>query len=259
MKISEVIKLTDEICPPELAEEWDNCGWQVNCGDREVREVMTALEITSAVIEEASSKGANLIITHHPMIFQGIKAIDINTVTGKYIFKLLEKGISVYSCHTDFDKTQGGNNDYLGEALGLSEIRVLEDGFTRTGELREEMKASDFARMVCERLNISPRAVRVCGDLDRIVRKAGWCTGAGAEFAKEAAASGCDAFITGDVKYHEARDAAEEGKIVVIDAGHFGTEVSFGENMAKLLSDKAGGKVKVTASKAIADPYGHLL
>ena len=133
MKISEVIELTDEICPPELAEEWDNCGWQVNCGDGEVSEVMTALEITSAVIEEAAAKGANLIITHHPMIFQGIKAIDINTVTGKYVFKLLEKGISVYSCHTDFDKTQGGNNDYLGEALGLSEIRVLEDGFTRTG------------------------------------------------------------------------------------------------------------------------------
>ena len=142
MKISEVIRITDEICPPELAEEWDKCGWQIKCGDGDVTGVLTALEITGAVIDEAVSRGANLIITHHPMIFQGIKSVDVNTVLGNYIIRLINNGISVYSCHTDFDKAEGGNNDYIGEALELTG-QVYDQWQERHFYLHATMRHSD--------------------------------------------------------------------------------------------------------------------
>lgn len=258
MKISEVIKITDEICPPDLAEEWDNCGWQIKCGDGDVTGVLTAIEVTGAVIDEAVKRGANLIITHHPMIFQGIKSVDVNTVLGNYIIRLINNGISVYSCHTDFDKVEGGNNDYIGEALELIDVRCLDDGFTRVGNIKGDMTASEFAAFVCRKLNLSERSVRICGDPGKRVKKAGWCSGAGADFAETAAAAGCDVFVTGDVKYHEAREVAEAGRIVVIDAGHFGTEVSFGENMAVKLSERLGAGAKVFSSAAAEEPFAYL-
>lgn len=258
MKISEVIRITDEICPPELAEEWDNCGWQIKCGDGDVTGVLTAIEVTGAVIDEAVKRGANLIITHHPMIFQGIKSVDVKTVLGNYIIRLINNGISVYSCHTDFDKVEGGNNDYIGEVLELTDVRCLDDGFTRVGNIKGDMTASEFAAFVCRKLNLSERSVRICGDPGKRVKKAGWCSGAGADFAEAAAAAGCDVFVTGDVKYHEAREAAEAGRIVVIDAGHFGTEVSFGENMAVRLSERLGAGAKVFSSVAAEEPFAYL-
>ena len=258
MKISEVIRITDEICPPELAEEWDNCGWQIKCWDGDVMGVLTALEITGAVIDEAVSGGVNLIITHHPMIFQGIKSVDVNTVLGNYIIRLINNGISVYSCHTDFDKAEGGNNDHIGEALELTDVRCLDDGFTRIGKITGDMTASEFAVFVCRKLNLDERSVRICGDPHKHVKKAGWCSGAGADFAEAAAKAGCDVFVTGDVRYHEAREAAEAGRIVIIDAGHFGTEVSFGENMAGKLSERLGAGVKVFSSAAEKEPFAYL-
>lgn len=258
MKISEVIKITDEICPPDLAEEWDNCGWQIKCGDGDVTGVLTAIEVTGAVIDEAVKRGANLIITHHPMIFQGIKSVDVKTVLGNYIIRLINNGISVYSCHTDFDKVEGGNNDYIGEVLELTDVRCLDDGFTRVGNIKGDMTASEFAAFVCRKLNLSERSVRICGDPGKCVKKAGWCSGTGADFADAAAAAGCDVFVTGDVKYHEAREAAEAGRIVVIDAGHFGTEASFGENMAVKLSERLGAGAKIFSSVAAEEPFAYL-
>ena len=164
----------------------------------------------------------------------------------------------MYSCHTNFDKAEGGNNDYIGQALELTDVRCLDDGFTRVGNIKGDMTASEFAAFVCRKLNLGERSVRICGDPDKHVKKAGWCSGAGADFAEAAAKAGCDVFVTGDVRYHEAREAAEAGRIVVIDAGHFGTEVSFGENMAGKLSERLGAGVKVFSSAAEKEPFAYL-
>ena len=255
MKISEVITIVDRLCPPDLAEEWDNCGWQVNCGDDTVCGIMTTLEITEDTIKEAEENGANLIITHHPMLFNGIKSVDVNMVSGKYIHRLIGCGISVYSCHTNFDKVSGGNNDYLAKVIDLTDVEILEDGYTRTGCLKETMTVSEFADFVKRKLGLKDCSVRVCGSPEKPVRKAGWCTGAGFDFAKNAADAGCDAFITGDVKYHEARDTAESGGMAVIDAGHYGTEVSFGKNMAEILTGRLPSGMRVFPSEKIADSF----
>lgn len=255
MKTEEIIRIVDEICPPELAEEWDNCGWQVNPGRDETRRILTTLEVTGAVIDEACKADADMIITHHPMIFQGIKSININTILGKYICRLVNEGISVYACHTDFDKVTKGNNDYLGEILNLDHITALDDGFTRTGILRKPLKAADFVDYVRRGLGLNGLAVRWCGDPEKVISKAGWCTGAGFEFLSAAEEAGCDAFITGDVKYHEAREVSEGKRMVVVDAGHFGTEAGFGKNMAHILREKIGDEVEIIPAASIGDSF----
>lgn len=258
MKTSEIIKAIDEVCPPELAEEWDNCGWQVNLGDDMAKGVLVTLEVTKAVIDEAVEKNCSLIVTHHPLIFGGLNSVDVNTVSGNHIIRLLREGISVYSCHTNFDKVGGGNNDYIGKLFGLENVSVLEDGFTRTGDLSSSVNAGELLELVCERLECSPESIRICGDPGKSIIKIGWCSGAGFDFAGSAKAAGCDAFITGDVKYHEAREISEEGGMVVIDAGHFGTEVSFRQNMSKILRERLGEGVRVIASESDEDPFLHL-
>ena len=123
MKKRDFAEIIEKLCPSETAESWDNCGFQINGTGSEISTVLVALEVTEAVIDEAERKGAQLILTHHPMLFHGIKRIDSEEIVGKYIFRLVQRDISVYSCHTSFDKLQGGNNDYLGLLFGFENVR----------------------------------------------------------------------------------------------------------------------------------------
>ena len=192
------------------------------------------------VAEEASRIGAQMVITHHPLIFGGISSICDSEPTGRAIMKLLADGISVYSCHTPFDKVKGGNNDAIAEMLGLEKVRNLrgdtvvsadkmaerkdEADIGRTGKLSEPMTCRQVLDIVSGQLRMSMRQLRFVGDMDREVETIGICTGAGADMMDMAAkAAGCQLFITGDVKYHEAREADQKG-ICIIDAGHYGTE-----------------------------------
>ena len=133
MNLEELIEIIEEIAPPDTQESWDNSGIQVAAGPMEIQKVLTSLEITEAVIDEADEKDADLILTHHPLIFGGIKKVDYREMTGSFLVRLLNLGISVYSCHTPFDKLKGGNNDFLAELIGLEEIRGFSDGPRKTG------------------------------------------------------------------------------------------------------------------------------
>ena len=229
----------EQICPSELAEEWDNCGIQINTEFQDVYRVLTALEVTSAVIDEAVEKKVDMIVTHHPLIFRGMKEIDYNNTQGSYVYRLIREGCSVYSCHTSFDKMEGGNNDYIGQVLGIRNIEPFEEdnGFCRKGITPIEITFRDFLRQTALALNVSERLFRAVGDMDKTICTVGWCTGAGTEFLEDACREGCDLFITGDLKYHDARTAAELG-LCVLDAGHYGTEQIFVDIMSELLSRK---------------------
>lgn len=120
MKLYDLINRLDSIVPEETQESWDNSGIQINCGNREIRRALVALEITFEVIEEAVREKADMIITHHPLIFTGLKSVDADEVRGRYIIDLINNGISVYSLHTNFDKAPGGNNDYITISLTLT-------------------------------------------------------------------------------------------------------------------------------------------
>lgn len=125
MKCSDLIKFMEELAPPHLAEDWDNVGLMVGSREDTVKGVMVCLDVTPEVIEAAEAAGANLIISHHPFIFKGLKRINGEDLKGKMIMDLIKKGINVYSAHTNLDVTDGGINQYLSGLLGLSNIKNL--------------------------------------------------------------------------------------------------------------------------------------
>ncbi len=256
MKKRDFAEIIEKLCPSETAESWDNCGFQINGTGSEISTVLVALEVTEAVIDEAERKGAQLILTHHPMLFHGIKRIDSEEIVGKYIFRLVQRDISVYSCHTSFDKLQGGNNDYLGLLFGFENVRpfVQDNGFCRKGDISGGITLGELSERVSDVLETDRRLLRCVGSPDRVLYTAGWCSGAGSEYISDAAREGCDVYITGDLKYHQAQEAKEMG-MCLIDAGHYGSEKNFVQNMAGLLRKNCGDRLSILESDSDLNPF----
>lgn len=257
MKKQELIRVIEEICPSSLQEDWDNCGLQVDAGPEEISSVLVALEASPEVIREAERKGAQMLVTHHPLLFRGLKTIGETDPEGGMAMQLIRGGITQYACHTSFDKMPGGNNDDLGRVLGLQNIRLLgePDGICRRGELPEPETFRKFIRSASAALQLDVKFLHACGDPDAEVCSAAWCTGSGAEYITDAADAGCSLFITGDLKYHDAQ-AARYRNICVLDAGHYGTEKIFTANMAGKLRDRISEKeCEILESEIDLNPF----
>lgn len=257
MNRERMIQSLEALCPLALQEEWDNCGFQIDTGRENCRSVLVALEITSEVIAEAVAVGADLIITHHPLLFSAVKKVHADDVVGSYIFKLIQNNISVYTCHTNFDKTDGGNNDYIGFLLDLEGVRPFDNdnGFCRKGETPFEVTFLEVMHKVAEAFEVEEKYFKTVGDLSKTIETIGWCSGAGAEFLQAAKSEGCDLYITGDLKYHEAQLARELG-LCVLDAGHYGSEKIFVENMAAMLREEVEiGDAEIFESAIDINPF----
>ena len=230
MKCVELMELLGKMAPIYLAESWDNPGLLVGRKDKEIKKIITALDVTDGVIDEAVDFGADIIVTHHPLIFRPLKNITDLSLTGSKVLRLIENGINHYAMHTNLDTAFGGTNDTLCGVLGLIDVEPLAisceqdgkpNGLGRIGYLPNKTTFGDFASFVKKALGL--KNVTVVGDKNKIVSKAGLCTGAGFEFIDEASANGCDVYITSDVKFHDGQKAADMG-MCLIDATHYGTE-----------------------------------
>jgi len=251
MKKEKLIKIIETIAPPHLAEDWDNSGVQLMSAGNEAKRILVCLDVCRDTVDEAIEKECDFIVSHHPMFFRGLKQIDETTAKGELVYRLIKHGISVYSAHTPFDSAQGGNNDFLAEIIGLSNVAAPEDvPIIRVGEYvsGDKVLLKDVITTV-DRAVMKGSGVDYTGDLNREIRRVGICTGAGADLMDEAARLGCDLFITGDVKYHEFQ-AAEGLGLAMIDAGHFETEIFFCDNMGLELASRTSGDLTVIPSKA---------
>lgn len=209
------------LAPKALAAEWDNVGLLAGSADREVRSVLVALDITEPVVEEAERMGADLIVSHHPVIFHPVKSITDRDPSGRLLIRLVRSGTGAVCMHTNLDAAQGGVNDALASALGLQDAApAAEGGIARIGTLPETMALPGFLARVKNALR--PNGIRYV-DGGRPIRKVAAGGGACGDFLWEAAALGCDAFVTADLKYNHFLDAGVLG-LTVIDAGHFPTE-----------------------------------
>mgnify|MGYP004479237105 FL=1 len=271
--VADVTELIEDAVPVSLQESWDNSGLLIGFPEKHVKKVITCLEITEAVADEAVAAGADMIVSHHPLIFSGIRKLSYDSSEDRAVMKLVSNGISVYSCHTPFDKVRGGNNDIIAERLGLSSVKNLrgddvvspskmaenrdEADIGRTGRFRKPLTYMQAIELAANQLNMSIRQLRACGDLNTEITSVGICTGAGADMAEMAVDAGCQLFITGDVKYHEAQVAAARG-ICLLDAGHYGTEKFFAQAMRELLEKKLAGKAEVVESAVNIDPFNIL-
>lgn len=231
MTLEDIISRLEELCPPQFAVSWDNSGLQVGRFDQEIHTVCLAVDATSQVISFASLQGADLLITHHPLLFSGIKQIHDRHFLGKRIIELIRNDISCYAMHTNFDVM--GMADAAADLLRLQDREVLEvtfedevskEGIGRIGRLPEHMKLDDFA--ACVRDVFRLEGVRVYGDPSDTIVTCAVLPGSGKEEIDLAAAAGADVMVTGDVNHHAGLDAVEKG-IAVIDAGHYGVEKIF--------------------------------
>lgn len=243
MKCQRVIDWLEKLAPKKLAEEWDNPGLLVGSPHQEVQKVMTCLDVSLPVVELAVEQGVDMIVAHHPMIFKGIRHVRTDLYDGKMLQLLLSHNIAVYAAHTNLDIAKGGVNDVLAEAVGLENVEEFlpvegheGESMGRMGYLPEAMTLDAFAAQVKQGLKAD--FVRVVRANDRPVKKVALCSGAAAEFVGKAAFKGADVYLTGDMKYHEAQRAVQQG-INVIDAGHFPTEFPVVQVLAAYLRQEA--------------------
>ena len=246
-KVWDFYHYMDEIAPFEKQESWDNSGFLVGDGEREVKKVLLALDTTKDVLEEAEKIGAKLIITHHPVIFGSLKEFHPQNMA----FVAAEKGIAIISSHTALDIADGGVNDCLAAALGLQNIQkgIDEMDLLRVGTLEKVLPLEDFIHYVSEKLGVG--GIKYT-PTDRMIRKVAVCGGSGAEFYPDAMKAGADAFVTANVKHNFWIDIRRDG-FCVLDAGHFCTE----NTVIGPLSEKLAARftdAEILVSKVSADP-----
>ena len=218
MTVQNIYDLLNAVAPFETQEPYDNSGLLVGSPGQEVTGVLFALDVTEAVMDEALARGANLIVTHHPLMFDPIRRVTDETYEGRLIRRLIREDLSLIACHTCLDRAEGGINDALAECCAL--LDVTGEGFVRVGTLPQPMPAGELKEYLAAALNTD---VRLMGDPEITVSRLGMCSGAGSSEWEEAAALGAEAFLSGEVKHHQALAMADAG-IPCFECGHFATE-----------------------------------
>lgn len=249
MRCQEVIAVLEELSPLSYAEEWDHVGLLVGRTDREVGRVMLALDASDAVIAQAVTEEANLLVTHHPLLFRPLQRVTTDEVNGRRVFRLIRHDICCYAMHTNFDVM--GMADAVADELELgrrqvlavtSEDEIAREGFGRFGRLPRPMTLPECAAFVRRRFSLPPVPVfaRTWTPPGREKDRLEWaavCPGSGKGFVEEAIRLGADVYITGDIDHHTGMDAAARG-LSVIDAGHYGLEHLFVAYMREYLERK---------------------
>lgn len=235
MKCSEICALLEQEYGKEYACDWDNVGLLAGRRDKEVKKILLALDATDQVVRMAAEQKADMLITHHPMIFTPLKRVTDENMNGRRLISLIRNDISYYAMHTNYDTR--GMADLAARMIGLQECTVLEEvrdgeGIGRVGVLPGIMTLKECARLVKDAYGIP--SVKLFGDPETKVRSAAICPGAGKSTMKEALKFGCDVYITGDIDHHTGIDAVDQG-MCIIDAGHYGIEHIFMEDVKAYL------------------------
>lgn len=253
----EIIDILQKQSPESYACTWDNVGLLVGNAEKEVKTIYVALDATDEAIAEAAGIGADMLLTHHPMIFRGIKKVNTKGFTGRRIITLIQNDISYYAMHTNFDIK--GMAKLAADKMKLRDCSVLEvttddgqevEGIGRTGMLCREMTVAQCADLVKDAFHIE--MLKIYGQLDRKVIRAAICPGSGKSVIENAIATGAQVLITGDIDHHEGIDAVAQG-LSIIDAGHYGVEKMFIPYIGKYLEENTTG-IKVV-QQPVKQPF----
>lgn len=244
--VNDVLNYMETLAPQSQKMDWDNVG--LLCGDRnqEVRKILVALDAFDHIAAEAAAVGADLIVTHHPLIFKPVKNVTEGDSVGRTIRTLVKNDISAINAHTNLDVAEGGVNDELARVLGLQNVEIVPGGLLRIGDVAEQSMES-FLTHVKETLGCPGLRYVESGIVRRVAVGGGAC---GSELM-DAVEAGCDTFVTADVKYNTFWDAHDLG-INLIDAGHFYTENPICRVLARKLT-AAFPEIDVEISKTHRD------
>ena len=243
MKCNNILDNLLKVMPRELAMSWDNVGLLAGSKEKEVKNIVVCLDLSEKLIEKAISLKADLIVSHHPLIFSPIKNVTDETSVGKRLVSLIKNDISYIALHTNYDIAAGCMSDLVAERIGLrgeplektASMEEEDVGIGKVGDLEKHLKISEIAKLVKERFNL-PHLRIFDGGEDRLLSRIAISPGSGKGMYKAAYEKRASLLISGDISHHDAIDALELG-VATIDAGHYGLEHIFIADMAQRLRD----------------------
>ena len=234
-KVKDVIAVIEEFAPLALQEKWDNSGLCIGSPDDKVSSVLLGLDCTPELVDEAIACGADMIVTHHPLIFSGLKKISAEDLVGEAVVKAIRAGISVYAAHTSADKVIAGVSGAMAARLGLKDVRILDEdgegtGLGVVGNLPEPMTAQDALELVKERFAL--KVVKSSKPVGCKIERVAMCGGSGGSLIGAARAAGAQLYISGDISYHNF--FTPEG-FMIMDIGHYESEIEIVDILFSLI------------------------
>lgn len=260
-----LISALEDAYPPRLAEEWDT-GIGLTCGDPDqvVDRVLLAVDADPATVAEAQRSGAQLLLTHHPLLFRPVQSVAADTDKGALIHRLIRTGIAHYSAHTNADRAIDGVNDALAAALGLTDTTPLVpavdggtgEGLGRVGTLSTAVPLARFAAHVADALPTTAWGVRAAGDPARTIRTVAVCGGSGGSHLAAATAAGADVYVTSDITHHiGAEHIADPSRPALIDIAHWAGEWPWLARAASVIDTAFHGAVSTAVSTVRTDAW----
>lgn len=226
IKTEKIISKIEKYASLDLAEDWDNSGWQIDLKHDYVNKVLVALSLTNDVLEQAITNDCDLIVTHHPVIFHKLDKIE-----DAVVIQAIKHNISVYSAHTNLDKTYGSTTDALAGVLGLKNLMPIGD-YVKLSQMKDEISVDELIEKVKSTFNLEK--IKVINPKDiKNVKNVALCAGGGGNYIKEIKDYDVDLYITGDIKFHDALNVHD---FVVLDIGHFESERPVLETIKGLIS-----------------------
>lgn len=266
--VKQILSLIDtDIAPWHLAESWDNCGLCAGNSEWPVQKVLIGLDPGMPILQAAQQWQADMILTHHPLFITPEKTIDFSVMPGLAIALAATRKMAIVCAHTNLDKAENGLNDYLADRLHITVTRVLETdpherepstaltGLGRVGTLPAPVSLTRMADQIKSQLKVQP--VRVVGDPNLVIHDVAVCSGSGSSLIPAFLTSDATVYVTGDIKYHEARLIESHGK-ALIDVGHFASEIIAKDLLTRRLNQavsRAGFSLEIRAFAGETDPF----
>ena len=262
MKIKEVLRALERFAPLPLQEDYDNAGLQVGLTEADVSGALLCLDVTETIVDEALRRGCNLIVAHHPLIFRRLSCVSDGDYVQRTVYKAIREGICIAAMHTNLDNARGGVNWKIAEKLGMERLSLLGEehsyhnesgdysyGSGVVGELPKAMTAVNFIQTLKETFGV--KCVQANQLLSRMIRRVALCGGAGSFLLRDAIAAGADAFVTGEMSYHEF--FGHEQQIQICSIGHYQSEQYTPELLAEILAKSCPG-VKTLIAETHTNP-----
>lgn len=238
MKAGYIAEAIEAFAPLYLQENWDNSGFCIGDAGSEVSSAIVGVDCTEELMKEALEAGADMVITHHPLIFEGLKKISQSTATGRTVMSAVKNGITVYACHTNMDKVIGGVSGTAAAALGLKDVKVLETdvngyGLGVIGNLPVSMQCKEFLSLLKSAFGV--KIIRHSKPIEKTVTKVALCGGSGASLIGIASAEGADIYVCGDISYH---NFYAPDNMMIADIGHFESECKIADVICGIVREK---------------------
>ena len=251
-KVRDISNAIENFAPIRLQEDYDNAGLQVGDPDMEVSAVLLCLDVTEEILQEAIERSCNMIISHHPLIFRGLKNVTGKDPIQRIVIEALRNNVAIYSAHTNLDSAREGVSHEIGNILNLSDMKVLDPkpddpsvGIGVIGDMKPTPKL-EFLRRLKEKFNV--KALKYSAHSPKLViKRPAVCGGSGAFLIKKAIEEGADAIVTGDVKYHDFTSFG--GDILIADIGHYESELCSSKIFSRIIRDRFPEMVVYFAEK----------